>query len=278
EWLQTQGGQDWVQTRGGREWLQTLHGRDWLHAQGWRGWLRTQGLHIQTEQDWLLTPGGQDWLLTWAGQDWLPTQEGRDWLQTSGGRDWLQTPHGKAWRSTPAASVWVAMEEFWSTLEAISEFIIVPELPLPLVSQAVQQLKSLPDFLMFPMFLALRQKDHSISELPQSHFPSEREIIHAINAFTTFANEAQERSQSASDALKYACQSWPAHLSRASNPWDNTLNHIFQAFWNRHLVSWLEMQWCLKGLRSSLVVLSEGQKFAKSGPIAAQPDLPHRNT
>ncbi|KAG0708370.1 hypothetical protein DFH29DRAFT_870913 [Suillus ampliporus] len=79
----------------------------------------------------------------------------------------------------------------------------------------------------------------------------------------TFANEAQEKSQSTSDALKYACQNWVVHLSRAPNPWDDKLHHIFQAFWNRHLLSWLERQWYLKGLRSCLVVLSEGLELAK---------------
>ncbi|KAG0698125.1 hypothetical protein DFH29DRAFT_878207 [Suillus ampliporus] len=93
-----------------------------------------------------------------------------------------------------------------------------------------------------------------------------------MNTFTTFANEAQEQSRSTSDALKYACQNWAVHLLRAPNPWDDTLNHIFQTFWSRHLLSWLERQWYLKGLRSCLVVLSEGLKLVKPGPIHVQPN------
>ncbi|KAG2030548.1 hypothetical protein BDR03DRAFT_1095979 [Suillus americanus] len=122
------------------------------------------------------------------------------------------------------------MEEFSSTLEAISSYIIVPELALLPTFQVFQQLKSLPDFLMFPMFLAL---------IPQAHFTSaspevpDREIIRAMNFFTAFANEARGRSQSSSDALKYASHNWVVHLLRAPNPWDDTLNHIFQVFWKK---------------------------------------------
>ncbi|KAG1852465.1 hypothetical protein DFJ58DRAFT_791192 [Suillus subalutaceus] len=31
---------------------------------------------------------------------------------------------------------------------------------------------------------------------------------------------------------------------------------MFQAFWNDRIISWLEMEWCLKGLRSCLDILS----------------------
>jgi hypothetical protein len=89
------------------------------------------------------------------------------------------------------------------------------------------------------------------------------EIIHAMNAFKNFANEALERSRIASDALKYACHNWAVHLSRAPRPWDDMLESTFQAFWNDHIISWLEMEWCLKGLLPCLGILSEGQKLAK---------------
>ncbi|KAG2036210.1 hypothetical protein BDR03DRAFT_466409 [Suillus americanus] len=125
--------------------------------------------------------------------------------------------------------------------------------------KVVRQLKSLPDFLMFPMFLALIQRDHFTSASPEV---PDREIIQAMNLFITFANEARERSQSSSSALKYASQNWVVHLSRAPNQWNDSLNHIFRVFWNDHLLSWLERQWCLKGLRSCLDILSEGQKLA----------------
>jgi hypothetical protein len=156
------------------------------------------------------------------------------------------------------------MKEFSSTLEAISKYVIVPELALLPTFKVVQQLKSLPDFLMFPMFLAL---------IPQDHFPSaspkvpDREIIHAMNLFIAFANEAQERSQSSSDALKYASQNWVVHLSRAPNPWGDALNRVFWVFWKCHLLSWLERLWCLRGLRSCLDILSEGQKLANIIPL-----------
>jgi hypothetical protein len=84
-----------------------------------------------------------------------------------------------------------------------------------------------------------------------------------MTAFMIFATAARERSQSSSDALKYACQNWAVHLSRAQTPWNDTLEHIFKLFWNRYLLAWLERQWCLKGLRSCLAVLSEGQNIAK---------------
>ncbi|KAG0694291.1 hypothetical protein DFH29DRAFT_1072961 [Suillus ampliporus] len=224
-------------------------------------------------KNWLQTDG-KDWLQTQDGRDWLQTKGGRDWLQTQSGQDWLQTPHGKEWQSTPAASTWVAMEEFSSTLEAISEYKVIPEYPPLPAFQAIQQFKNLPDFLMFPVFLALRHQDHSTSAPPEGRFPPDEEIIHATNAFATFANGAQERSQSASDALKYACQNWAVHLFRARNPWDDTLSHIFKAFWSRHLLAWLERQWCLKGLRSCLVVLSTVQTLAKLNQIlpAIDPD------
>jgi hypothetical protein len=226
-----------------------------VHTQAGRDWLQTQA-----GRDWLQTQAGQDWLQTQAGQDWLQTQVGRDWLQTQAGRDWLQTPHGEVWQSTHAASVWVIMEEFARTLAAINECTDISDPP---AFQVIQLFKTLPDFLMFPVFLALRHRHNSTSALPENLLPSDREIIHAMNAFQRFANGAQERSQSASDALKYACHNWAVHLSHASHPWDDTLNHIFQAFWNRYTIPWLEMEWCLKGLQSCLDILSEGQKFVK---------------
>ncbi|KAG1735134.1 uncharacterized protein EDB91DRAFT_570694 [Suillus paluster] len=200
---------------------------------------------------------------------------GSDWLQTRAARDWLQTPHGQAWQSTPGASFWVAMEEFSGTLQAINKYTIIPELPLLPAVQAIQQFKSLPDFMMFPAVLALMYRDHSVSAFPQGHFTG-MEIIHAMEAFESFANEARERGRTTSDALKYACQHWAIHLSRAPNPWDDTVNHIFLAFWNRHLLSWLERQWCLKGLPSCLVILSEGQKLVKavSVNVQCQPSIP----
>ncbi|KAG2124914.1 hypothetical protein BD769DRAFT_1466109 [Suillus cothurnatus] len=152
------------------------------------------------------------------------------------------------------------MEGFSSMWEAISNYIIVPQWALLPTFEVVQQFKRLLDFLMFPIFLALVPQDHVTSASPEA---PDREIIRAMSAFIAFAKEAQKRSQSSSDAVKYAHQNWVVHLSRAPNPWDNTLNHIFQAFWNRHLLSWLERQWCLKGLRSCLDILSEVQKLAK---------------
>jgi hypothetical protein len=266
DWLQTQGGRDWLQSQGGLDWLQTPPCRDWLQTEGGRDWLqRRDGQDwIQTRcgRDWLQTPLGRDWLQTEGGREWLQIQGGREWLQTQSGREWLQTPDGQAWQSTPAAFVWVVMEEFSSTVETISEYTTFPEFFLLPAFQAVQQFKTLPDFLMFPMFLALRHQDHSTSALPGLPSP-DREIIHAINVFMTFAGEAHKQSRLASDALRYACHHWAVHLSRAPNPWVDMLDHTFRVFWNRHLLSWLQTEWCLKGLRSCLVVLSKAQELAK---------------
>ncbi|KAG2037494.1 hypothetical protein BDR03DRAFT_383126 [Suillus americanus] len=154
------------------------------------------------------------------------------------------------------------MEEFSRTSEAIKEYIIISDVPLLPAFQVIRQFKTLPDFLMFPVFLALRHQHHSTFALPKSLLP-EGEIIHAMNAFKSFANEALERSRTCSDALKYACHNWAVHLSRAPRPWDDMLNHIFEAFWNDHIISWLEIEWCLKGLLPCLSILSEGQKLAK---------------
>jgi hypothetical protein len=156
------------------------------------------------------------------------------------------------------------MEEFSNTLEAIKQHIIVSGYPSQPAFQVIQQFKSLPDFLMFPVFLALRHQDHSTtSPFPQGHLPPDIEIIHAMQTFSTFANKARERSQSTSDVLNYACQNWAVHISRAPKPWDEKLAHIFQSFWDRHLLNWLERQWCVKDLQSCLTILSEGEKLAK---------------
>lgn len=161
DWLQTPGGLEWVQTQNGQDWLQTQSGQEWLQIESGREWLQTPGgvewLQTQNGKDWLLTQSGLDWLQIESGKAWLQTQSGRAWLQTRSGREWLQTPDGQTWQSTPAASVLVTMEEFSGTLEALSEYIIIPELPLLPAFQAIQQFKSLPDFLMFPAALALRQ-------------------------------------------------------------------------------------------------------------------------
>ncbi|KAG1774635.1 hypothetical protein EV702DRAFT_521224 [Suillus placidus] len=236
---------------GSLHWLQTLDGREWMQYRGGWDWLSTQ-----SGRNWLQDTGGQDWLQTSGGRDWLQIY-GRDWLQTQGGQDWLQT-YGQAWRLT---TIWVTVEEFSSTSEAVREYIIAPELLLQQAFQAIQQFKSLPDFLMFPAFLALRHQEHSTSALPQG-CPPDMEIIHAMKAFSTFAYEARARSRSASDALNYACQNWAIHLSRAPNPWDNRLAYLFKSFWNHNLLSWLERQWSLRDLHSCLIILSEGQKLA----------------
>ncbi|KAG1801177.1 hypothetical protein EV424DRAFT_404245 [Suillus variegatus] len=263
-WLKTESGREWLRDESGREWLQTHSGQDWLQTQSRQDLLPTQSrrqwLQTQSGRERLKTQPGQELLQTQGGRDWLKTQSGREWLQTQSGQDWLHTPHGQAWQSTAAASVWVTMEEFSRTLEAVSEYTIAPELLSLAAFQAIQQFKSLPDFLMFPVFLALRHQDPS-SALPQCHFPPDMEIFYAMMAFEGFAHKAQERSRSASDALNYACQNWAFHLSRVHSPWDNILNHLFKFFWSHHLPCWLERQWCSKGLRSCLAILFEAQNF-----------------
>jgi hypothetical protein len=157
------------------------------------------------------------------------------------------------------------MEEFSSTLGEICEdmSVVIPEVSLLPTFQAIQIFKALPDFLIFPAFLALRYPDHPSYALPQHAFPSNVETIHAMKTFINFAKGAQERSQCASDALNYACQNWAIHLSQAPHSRDDRLDNIFKAFWDCHLLSWLERQWCLKGLSSSFIILSEGLELAK---------------
>jgi len=139
--------------------------------------------------------------------------------------------------------------------------MIVPEFSSLPTLKVIQQFKSLPDFLMFPVFLALRPKGRFTPATPNSYPMPDIEILHAMKAFISSANESQERTRSASNALVYASQNWSTHLSQV--PLDDALSRRFEAFWKNHLLSWLEMQWHLKGLRSCLVILSEGQDFAK---------------
>ncbi|KAG1722073.1 uncharacterized protein EDB91DRAFT_1175167, partial [Suillus paluster] len=150
-----------------------------------------------------------------------------------------------------------------STSEAISEYTIIPEIPLRPAFQVIQRFKNLPDFLVFPVFLALQPQDDSTRAFQEDRHIPEIEVIYAMTAFAIFAKEARERSRSASDALKYACQNWAFHLSRAPTPRDGKPDVLFKFFWDHHLLAWLERQWCLKGLWSCLLVLSEGQKLAK---------------
>jgi hypothetical protein len=262
EWLLTYNGREWLLTQDAQGWLLTSGGRDWLHTPGGREWLQTLGgLQTRHGHEWLLTKSGQEWLLAKSRQEWLQTKSGREWLQNQYGRKWLQTPHGQAWQLTPAASIWVTMKDFLNTLETINECAIIPQMPVPPAFQAIQEFKSLPDYLMFPVFLALKPQDHSTSASLQDC--PDIEVIHAMTAFTAFANEARDQSLTASDALKYACQNWVFHLSRAPGPTDANFNRTFKVFWNRYLLSWLERQWCLKGLRSCLLALSDGHKLAQ---------------
>lgn len=219
------------------------------------GWLNALDVSYS-----LQAPYGRGWLQTKNGQDWMQTGSGRDWLQNEVGRDWLQTPHGKEWRLT---TVWVTMEEFSSTSEAIREYAIAPESSLHPAFQAIQLFKTLPDFLMFPAFLALRHQDHSTTASP------DMEIISAIKALSSFSDEVGKQTRLDSGALNYACQNWAVHLSRTPKPWDERLAYMFQSFWNRNLVSWLERQWYLKDLPSCLTILSEGEKLAKEHLLQA---------
>jgi hypothetical protein len=152
------------------------------------------------------------------------------------------------------------MEEFSSTVEAVSQFMVIPEVSLFPTFQAIQQFKNLPDFLMFPAFLALTPKSLHTHASSQYHGI---EIIEAIETFLSFGNKARGRNRLASDTLSYACKNWAMHLSQAPSPWDDALIHVFKVFWDDHLLAWLEGQWCLRGLPSCLAVLSEGQKLAK---------------
>jgi hypothetical protein len=154
------------------------------------------------------------------------------------------------------------MEEILDTVEAINKFMIIPESSLLPAFQVIQQFKSLPDFLMLPVLLSSITPQSPTSALVQG---LDMDIIHAIKAFVSFTNEVWEKSQSASNAVIYACQNWVTHLSRAPNPWNNlnmlNLKHVFKVFCDVHLLSWLEMQWCFGGLQSCLVVLSDGQEL-----------------
>jgi len=179
----------------------------------------------------------------------------------------LQTPQGQTWRLT---TLWVTMEEYSSTLEATGDFIIVPDSLLQPTFQVIQQFKNLPDFLLFPAFLALRHQDHSTFTSTYNRPLPDVETIHAMVAFIDFAGQAWERSRSTSDALKYACQNWTLHLSRAPNLQDKRLACILESFWNRNLLSWLERQWCLKDLRSCLTILREGEKLVQEHLQAAR--------
>jgi hypothetical protein len=271
-WLWTQGGNDWLQSHGGLDWLQTQGGLNWLQAWGVKDWLWTQrGKDWLKNKDhgwtWLKKEDGWDWLKTWDGLDWLQTDDGWGWLQSQGGQDWLQTSHGQAWQSTPTGSFWLTMDEFSNTVEGISKHTIVPEVSSLPAFQVIQQLKGLPALVVFPVFLTIRHQYHSAFK---SHLPSNVNIglLHAMKAFVDFANTTWEASQSTSGALKYACQNWAFHLSETPKPWDDKLGKTFKFFWNHHLLSWLERQWCLKDLHSCLVILSEGQGLQRSVYLA----------
>jgi len=103
------------------------------------------------------------------------------------------------------------MEDLSSTLEVMNECSISSELLLSPAFQVIQEFKSLLDFLMFPVFLALLHHNNPVPAFPDD-LP-DMDIIHAITAFTILADDAQQRSRSASDALKYASQNFAVHIS-----------------------------------------------------------------
>jgi hypothetical protein len=96
----------------------------------------------------------------------------------------------------------------FSILKIINECTVTEELPSLLAFQATQHFKSLPDFLMFPTFLALLHRNNTVSaSLHERILPSMGiGLIHVITAFVTFRDQVRKRSRSASEALKYACQ------------------------------------------------------------------------
>ncbi|KAG1765657.1 hypothetical protein EDD22DRAFT_968460 [Suillus occidentalis] len=295
KWMRTRGGHGWLNTKYGRDWLLETHGgREWSETHGGREWLETHGgrewLEMHSGREWLETQSGQDWLETQSGRDWLQTQRGRNWLQTRSAKEWLKTQGGQDWLETRVAEN--ARRESLATDSKRESLAADPE-RARLVANVLWRSMAV-DSCGFCLGYNRRILEHSgndqrewilprivfaasfpsnpaIQELARSldvfGFSPDREIIHAMNAFVNFANEATERSRSSSDALKYACQNWAIHLSGSPNPWDETLNHIFKIFWNRHLLSWLERQWCLKGLQSCFVVLHAVQTLAKSTEI-----------
>jgi hypothetical protein len=102
------------------------------------------------------------------------------------------------------------MEDFSSTLQAISNYIMVPEFALLPTSNVIQQLKSLSDFLMFPLFLALIPQDHFTGSA-SSGVP-DREIIRVMQLFIAVANEAHERSRSSTSMGRHSDPDIPGFL------------------------------------------------------------------
>jgi hypothetical protein len=90
----------------------------------------------------------------------------------------MQTPDGQAWQLTSVASIWMTMEDFSSALEAINEYAIIRELPLLPAFQVIQHFKNLPDFLMFPAFLALMHRGGHVSASPYDRVLPDMDIIH----------------------------------------------------------------------------------------------------
>ncbi|KAG0695011.1 hypothetical protein DFH29DRAFT_1005844 [Suillus ampliporus] len=228
---------------------------EWTRVAGNPGWAR-----VAADPEWANLAAGPErgeWLQIPNGQWWLQTQGGREWLQTPTGRDGcrpqlgktggrlLQRLHGQQWKIS---------QIHWKQSAAVQElagFLDVPGIGIKGPG---------------PGSFQLCITTGSLSTVHGDH-PCYDSLCERRKTNT------KKESRSASDALKYACQNWAVHLSRAPNPWNNSLNHVFKTFWNHHLLSWLKRQWCLKGLRSCLLVLSEMQKFAKPRPI--KPTLRH---
>ncbi|KAG1768052.1 hypothetical protein EV702DRAFT_1035812 [Suillus placidus] len=92
--------------------------------------------------------------------------------------------------------------------------------------------------------------------------PESTALLDSLSKLNRLSQAMDPQDPQTSPALNYACQNWAVHLSRASNPWDEKLAHVFKSFWDHHLLSWLERQWCVKDLQSWLTILSEGEKLA----------------
>ncbi|KAG2035500.1 hypothetical protein BDR03DRAFT_962416 [Suillus americanus] len=149
----------WLDTTGRGEPLQTSGAREWLETQGEKSWLQTLGV-----REWLQTQEGKDWLQTQAGKYWFQTLGGREWLRTTSGREWLGTD-GREWLKTPGGKYWLR-------------------------SPGGQDL---PDFLMFPAFLALRHQGHPAFISMYDRPLPDMGTIHAMTTLIDFANQALEQ-------------------------------------------------------------------------------------
>lgn len=115
-------------------------------------------------------------------------------------------------------------------------------------------IRSLPVFLAFPIFLAFESPRSGQTLSPSTlEYDNRIETLDIVAEIVADVHALKDQRKTGSSALDYACTHWAYHLSLAE--WDDDLRSIVTAFMIQKLQQWLLKAWSLQDLETCLRTL-----------------------